>query len=173
MFGAGGMDSADHDLLIHQDSGSGRLSGQSSVNTSEGDGAQGHVFRLVNDHRGFATGPYNPSDPRESMSRPAEPGRDPNPRSPTSREDGTRSPVTPYRTDRRDSGSGGADETLVLTVLEGRFRGGCYCWARQTDTASDRSLSPLCEGGVRGQGGWTRHHQSQRCERGLRGVDSA
>ena len=42
MLGAGRMDGADHDLLIHQDSGGGRLSGRSSVNTSEGHGAQGH-----------------------------------------------------------------------------------------------------------------------------------
>ena len=61
-------------------------------------GVVAHVLRLVNEHRGFATGPFKPSHARESMSRPAEPGRDPDPRSPTSREDGMGSPVTRFGT---------------------------------------------------------------------------
>jgi hypothetical protein len=40
-----------------------------------------------------------------------------------------------------------AGEKLVLTELEGRFRDACFCCARWNDVASERSLSPPCEGG--------------------------
>ncbi len=46
-------------------------------------------------------------------------------------------------------GSGGlgwAGEKLVLTELEGRFRDTCFCCAGWNDVASERSLSPPCEG---------------------------
>jgi|SRR5271157_1445692 len=38
------------------------------------------------------------------------------------------------------------DEKLVLTVLEGRFRGACFCRARSTEDASDRSLNYTRQG---------------------------
>jgi hypothetical protein len=47
-------------------------------------------------------------------------------------------------------GRGWADEKLVLTELEGRFRDACFCCARWNDVASERSLSPPCEGGAGG-----------------------
>src|SRR5271157_6093550 len=40
-----------------------------------------------------------------------------------------------------------AGEKLVLTELEGRFRDACFCCAGWNDVASERSLSPPCEGG--------------------------
>src|SRR5271157_1803273 len=43
-----------------------------------------------------------------------------------------------------------AGEKLVLTELEGRLRDTCFCCAGWNDVASERSLSPPCEGG---QGG--------------------
>src|SRR5271157_5281601 len=43
-------------------------------------------------------------------------------------------------------------EKLVLTELEGRFRDACFCWARWNEVASERSLSPPCEGGGGGGG---------------------
>ena len=49
-----------------------------------------------------------------------------------------------------DPGPGGAGEKLVLTELEGRFRDACFCCARWNDVASERSLSPPCEGGAGG-----------------------
>src|SRR5271157_3803329 len=39
---------------------------------------------------------------------------------------------------------------LVLTLLEGRFREAWFCCARSNEGASDRSLSPPCEGGAGG-----------------------
>jgi len=45
---------------------------------------------------------------------------------------------------------GWAGEKLVLTGLEGRFRDASFCCARWKDVASERSLSPPCEGGVGG-----------------------
>src|SRR5208337_1445872 len=50
-----------------------------------------------------------------------------------------------------------ACEKLVLTVLEGRFPDACFCCARSNDGASDRTLSPPCEGGP---GGWTASAES-------------
>jgi hypothetical protein len=41
-------------------------------------------------------------------------------------------------------------EKLGFTELEGRFRDRCFCCARSDFAASERSLSPPCEGGVRG-----------------------
>jgi hypothetical protein len=41
---------------------------------------------------------------------------------------------------------------LVSTVLEGRFRGECFCCARSNDGAGDRSFPPLAKGGPGGVG---------------------
>ena len=58
------------------------------------------------------------------------------------------------RMDRRTTvfaaGSHWAGEKLVLTELEGRFRDVSFCCAGWNDVASERSLSPPCEGGVGG-----------------------
>ncbi len=43
-----------------------------------------------------------------------------------------------------------AGEKLVLTELEGRFRDTCFCCAGWNDVASERSLSPPCDGGAGG-----------------------
>jgi hypothetical protein len=47
-------------------------------------------------------------------------------------------------------GSDWSGEKLVLTELEGRFRDACFCCAGWNDVASERSLSPPCEGGAGG-----------------------
>jgi hypothetical protein len=52
-----------------------------------------------------------------------------------------------------------AGEKLVLTELEGRFRDASFCCARWNDVASERSLSPPCEGGA---GGVMREHWKSR-----------
>ena len=63
-----------------------------------------------------------------------------------------------------------AGEKLVLTELEGRFRDTCFCRARWNDVASERSLSPPCEGGVRGGDAGTLEIEngSSRLARGIR-----
>src|SRR5208337_2175120 len=62
------------------------------------------------------------------------------------------SPFRPFCTPRirsksDPSPSHWAGEKLVLTELEGRFREACFYCAPWNDVASERSLSPPCEGG--------------------------
>ena len=63
-----------------------------------------------------------------------------------------------------------AGEKLVLTELEGRFRDACFCYVQWNDVASERSLSPPCEGGVRGgdAGALEIENDSSRLARGMR-----
>ncbi len=62
---------------------------------------------------------------------------------------GGRVPAAELRHACQEAGFAWSDERLVLTVLEGRFRDACFCCSRSNDSASERSFSPPCEGGVR------------------------
>src|SRR5271157_328706 len=61
-----------------------------------------------------------------------------------------------------------AGEKLVLTELEGRFRDACFCCAGWNDVASERSLSPPCEGGGAGGGAGGLEKQNQSSSPGGR-----
>src|SRR5271157_2274829 len=63
-----------------------------------------------------------------------------------------------------------AGEKSVLTELEGRFRDACFYCARWNEVASERSLSPPCEGGGRGgdAGALGIENDSSRLARGMR-----
>ncbi len=81
-------------------------------------------------------------------------------------------PAVPSRSMAKALAQRWGDEKLVLTVLEGRFRDACFCCARSTEDASDRSLSPPCEGGARGGGAGALEIENDcsRLARGMQGV---